>query len=326
MYVTPLISVIIPIYNVEQYINRCVESVLKQTYKNIEIILIDDGSTDESGKLCDGYCDIDNRCIVYHTKCGGVSTARNYGIIKSNGKYITFVDSDDYVDEDYVEYLYYLIQNTGLNMAVCQHRIKFINGNFLDYGKKGKEILSSKVCIERMLYHDVIDTSVWGKLYERYLFDKVLFPTGMLYEDIGTTYKLFLQCEYIAVGYESKYTYVRRRDSIVNKAFHYKKLDLLEMTDKMGENVIKHYPDLQDAVLRRRVYARISTLNQMLKEKETEKERKEILTFIKKEKKFILQNIKAPKRDKLALLLLGISYRLYRAIWLCYQKYLWKGR
>lgn len=319
-----LISVIIPVYNVEQDLPQCMESILKQTYENLEIILIDDGSTDGSGELCDDYCGMDNRCKVYHTRNGGISAARNYGIARARGKYITLVDSDDYIDEDYIEYLYQLIQNSGLNLAVCQHRVKFENGNILEYGKRGEEILSSKVCIERMLYHDVIDTSAWGKLYDCHLFETVQYPAGMLYEDIGTTYKLFLQCESIAVGYESKYTYVRRKGSIVNGSYNRKKLDLLEMTDRMGVEVIKHYPDLKGAVLRRRVYARISTLNQMLNVKGVEKERKEILAFIKKERFTVLQDAKAPKRDKGALFLMGISYKLYCAVWLCYQKYIWK--
>lgn len=320
-----LITVIVPVYNVERELPRCMESLFKQTYENLEIILVDDGSTDGSGRLCDDYCSMDVRCTTYHTKYNGVSAARNYGIAKARGKYITLVDSDDYIDEDYVEYLYRLILNSGLNMAVCQHRVKFENGNVLEYGKKGEEVLNSKICIKRMLYHDVIDTSAWGKLYDRRLFETVQYPAGMLYEDIGTTYKLFLRCEYIAVGYESKYTYVRRRDSIVNNSFHRKKLDLLEMTDRMGEDVLKCHSDLRDAVLRRSVYARISTLNQMLQANGVDKEREEILTYIKNQKTFILQDAKAPKRDKAALFLLGISYRLYRTIWLCYQKHIWKS-
>lgn len=320
-----LISIIVPVHNEEQALPKCMESILRQTYKNLEIVLIDDGSTDGSEKLCDEYCDKDTRCITYHIEHGGLSVARNYGVTKANGEYITFIDSDDYVDEDYVEYLYYLIRDTGLNMAICQHRIKFGNGNVLDYGKKGKELLSSKACIERMLYHDLIDTSVWGKLYERHLFDKVQFPDGMLYEDIGTTYKLFLQCSLIAVGYGSKYTYVRRKNSIVNKAFHCKKLDLIEMTDRMGADVLAHYPELKNAVLRRRFYARISTLNQMLEVSGFEEKREEILRFIREKRNFILRDSKAPKRDKIALLLIGISYRLYRLIWISHQKHLWKN-
>lgn len=320
-----LITVIIPVYNVERELPRCVKSVLKQTYKNLEVILVDDGSTDGSSGLCDEFRRMDNRCKVYHTSNNGLSAARNYGIARANGDYVTLVDSDDYVDEDYIEYLYQLLQDSGFDLAVCQHRVELDNGNTLEYGKKGKETLSGKECIERMLYHDVIDTSAWGKLYARHLFETVQYPAGMLYEDIGTTYKLFLQCESVAVGYESKYAYVRRRGSIVNRSYNRKKLDLLEMTDRMGEDVVNHYPDLKAAVLRRRVYARISTLNQMLDAKGVEKERKEILSFIKNERHAILRDAKAPKRDKAALVLLGISYRLYRVVWLCYQNYLWRG-
>lgn len=320
-----LISVILPVYNVAGVFSECMRSVLGQTYRNLEIIMVDDGSTDESGKLCDNFCRTDKRCKVYHTSNSGLSAARNFGIVRAQGKYITFVDSDDKIDRDYVEYLYHLIQCNELSMSICQHRVQFENGNVLEYGKEGEEILNARDCIERMLYHDIIDTSAWGKMYDRSLFDTVQYPAGKLYEDIGTTYKLFLQCESIAVGYESKYTYMRRRGSIVNRSYNRQKLDLLEMTDRMGEDVVKHYPDMADAVLRRRVYARISTLNQMLDVPGIEEERKEILSFIQKEKIAVLCNSKAPKRDKIALLLLGVSYRAYRWIWLCYQRRLWRG-
>lgn len=319
------ISVIVPVYNVERELPRCMESLLKQTYENLEIVLIDDGSTDNSGILCDSYCSRDRRCAVYHTGNGGLSAARNLGMKKASGEYFSFVDSDDYVDYDYIEYLYRLVENSGLRMSICQHRVQFENGNIREYGEEGEEILSGKVCTERMLYHDIIDTSAWGKLYARHLFETVQYPAGMLYEDIGTTYKLLMQCDRIAVGYQSKYTYVRRRNSIVNSSFHLKKLDLLEMTDKMGEDVVKRYPDLEAAVLRRKVYARISTLNQMIGVKGVGKKRRELLAFLKREGSSVLRNARAPRRDKSALLLIKLSYPLYCAVWLCYQWYLWKG-
>lgn len=321
---TPMVSVILPVYNIQSYLPKCMDSLFAQTYTNLELILVDDGSTDESGSLCDEYAQKDARIKVIHKKNGGLSDARNAGIESANGEFITCVDPDDYVDKDYVWYLLNLIEKYKTKMSIAQHRVHYDNGTTKDKGNNGDETLNAEKCMERLLYHDVIDTSAWGKLYHKSLFLKVRYPKGKLFEDIGTTYKLIMQCEKVAVGYESKYNYVFHNNSIVNGNFSAKKLDLLEMTDEMGINVLKKFPNLQDAVLRRRVYSRISTLNQMLNAKGYEKERKQIIDFIKKYRKNILKNPKAPKRDKIALILLSSNYNLYKACWLSYQKKIMK--
>jgi len=180
--------------------------------------------------------------------------------------------------------------------------------------------MTNKEAIEHMLYHDGVDTSAWGKLYERELFDSVQYPLGKNYEDIGTTYALMLQCSEISVGNESKYNYVIRSSSIVNSDFNVKKFDLLEMTDKMAHDVIQIYPDLQDATLRRQVYARFSTLNQMLDTDDYPEERAEIIQYIKDNGQQVKTNPKTPKRDKIAISLLSMGYKVYRWTWKCYQR------
>lgn len=315
-----LISVILPIYNVSDYLDRCMKSVINQTYKNIEIIMVDDGSTDDSALKCDEYKEKDDRIVVFHKENGGLSDARNYGIKRASGDYITCVDSDDFVDLDYIEYLYSLITKYNVKMSICQHRVLYSNGKVKEFGKSGKEVLSSKKCLERMLYHDVIDTSAWAKLYDRSLFSDVEYPKGKLFEDIGTTYKLMLQCNNVAVGYESKYNYIIRRDSIVNCSFNPKKFDLLEMTDKMADDVLKLYPDLKKAVLRRQVYARFSTLNQMRNAKGFDNNRKHIIFYIKSNKDILLKDDKTPKRDVLAVKLLMCGYPIYKVCWNLYEK------
>ncbi|MDO4941754.1 MAG: Stealth CR1 domain-containing protein [Lachnospiraceae bacterium] len=318
----PLISVILPIYNIEKYLPECMESVFAQTYKNLEIIMIDDGSPDGCPALCDKYEKRDSRVVVYHKENGGLSDARNYGILRAKGEYITCIDPDDYVDEDYVEYLYALICKYGTKMSICQHRVHYDNGSVKENGSEGSELLRTKTCLKRMLYHDVIDTSAWAKLYHKSLFEEILYPKGKIFEDIGTTYALMMQCGSIAVGYESKYNYIFHQQSIVNGTFHANKFDLISMTDKMAKDVLSVYPDLDKAILRRRVYARFSTLNQMLNTDEYPKEKKKIIQFIKKNWKNILCDRSAPNRDKLGLILLGFNYNLYRACWLGYQSHI----
>lgn len=316
----PLISVILPVYNIQEYLPKCKELLVKQTYENIEFILVDDGSTDKSGLLCDQYAKEDKRFVVYHKKNGGLSDARNFGINNSKGEYITCVDPDDYIDQDYVQYLFELIMHYQVKMSICQHKVHFPNGKIQDYGFSGSELMISKKCIEKMMYHDLIDTSAWAKLYHRSLFDIVQYPKGKIFEDIGTTYALMLQCDQIAVGFESKYHYIIRNNSIVNAEFNPRKLDLLEMTDKMAEDVLKVYPDLADAVLRRRVYARFSTLNQMLHADNYQIARKEIINFILQHGR-MLNNPKVPKRDKIAYFLLQLGYPIYKVSWGVYLRF-----
>ena len=319
---SPLVSIIVPVYNVEKYVEKCLKSICSQTYEKIEVLVIDDGSRDNSGKLCEGFANYDDRITVYHKKNGGLSDARNYGIARAKGEYITCIDSDDFVDPDYIEYLVNLQKRYNTKMSICQHRVRYDNGSIKDKGKQGYEVLDSFECMEKLLYHEEVDTSAWAKLYHHSLFDKVKYPTGKIFEDIGTTYALILQCDWIAVGFESKYNYIFHENSIVNGKFNPAKLDLIEMTDRMAENSLKKYPGLKPAILRRRVYARLSTINQMLDTESYSDKRDEMISFVKSHAKEILKNQRAPKRDKAAITLLGINYRLYRKIWKTYRRYI----
>ena len=166
----------------------------------------------------------------------------------------------------------------------------------------------------------MIDTSAWAKLYHKSLFETVQYPVGKLFEDIATTYKLMLQCDKIAVGYQSKYNYIIRSNSIVNGKFNPKKLDLLEMTDNMGKEVLSVYPDLKKAVLRRRMYAQFSTLNQMLYVQGYEEDRKKIINFIKKYSAEVMRDTRTPKRDKVAVCMLKCGYPVYKFCWRFYLK------
>ena len=311
----PLISVILPIYNVEEYLPRCIESVIHQTYTNLEILLVDDGSPDRCPQICDEYAKKDERIQVLHKVNGGLSDARNQGAKIATGKYITFIDSDDYVTETYVEYLYDLLEKYHTRMALCTHTVVFEAGNTIKYGQGGYEALTSEQCLERMLYDDVINTSAWAKLYEADMVRQFPYPVGKLFEDIATTYKFFMACDQIACGYESQYFYMLRSTSIVYQSFNPKKMELLEMTDTMAEDVIKVYPQLERALERRKVYARFSTLNQLQNVREHKEEKQMLIRYIKQHKGCIVGNPRAPKRDKLALLALSVGYPVYRLCW-----------
>ena len=231
-----LISIVVPVYNVEDYLERCVNSLIDQTYKNIEIILIDDGSTDNSSRICDILKKSDSRIIVLHKKNGGLSSARNEGIARASGDFISFVDSDDYVSEDYVETLYNLIIKNNSDISVCIWKEAYDDGTFKSIYRVKKYIELSNnnyIMLEHMLYQKLFDTSACAKLYKLSLFDNIRYPVGMLYEDLATTYKLFLKAKSISYSNKEIYYYYRRKNSITLSSFKEKDMDLISISKKL---------------------------------------------------------------------------------------------
>lgn len=319
----PLISVIVPIYNVEKYLVRCLDSLAAQTYRNLEVILIDDGSTDDSGAIADRYVKKDKRFYVIHQQNGGLSNARNHGIEVAKGKYLTFVDSDDTVTPDYVEFMYELLaaHDFRAKLAMCSlNNVYTTTGTEQNMGNGEITALSGEKAIEMMCYHDLVDTCAYAKLGHRDLYQTVRFPEGKIFEDMATTYRLFDQCDIIECGFFPKYNYMLRDDSITTSGFNAKKLELLEMTDQMAKFVGDKYPNLRQATLRRQVYARFSTLNKILETGGAVAEKDEIISFLKQHKNAVLKDPKTPKRDRIAYLMLGLGLPLYRSAWNLYVK------
>lgn len=319
----PLISVIVPIYNVEKYLNKCLNSIINQTYDNLDIILVDDGSTDTSGKIAEDFAKKDSRVNLIHQANGGLSNARNRGLTVARGEYITFIDSDDYVTHDYVQYLYDLIKNTGfsvkLSLCSLMNHYELTDKN-ISCGNNEEVVLTGKKCIEMMCYQKLVDTCAYAKLARRELYKKVQFPEGKLFEDIATTYKIFMQCDKVACGFNPKYYYNVRSNSIVTSKFNFSKLELLDMTDQMANDVLRVYPDLKKAVLRRQVYARFSTLNQSLKGKNVKGVQQNLVKYIKNNRQSVLKDKKIPRRDKIAYALLSLGLPCYKFGWKMYEK------
>ena len=199
-----LISIIIPVYNVEKYIEKCISSVIKQTYKNIEIILIDDGSTDNCGKLCDEYAKKDNRIKVFHQKNRGVSSARNKGIVECNGKYIGFVDGDDIIDEDMYKKLYESITKNESDLAICNY---YPNKNF--YGLN--EIIDMEMALDFILDKDKYRGFVVNKLYKKYILKDQLFDEEIdICEDLIFNCQYIIKCSKCSIVNEKLYNYISR--------------------------------------------------------------------------------------------------------------------
>lgn len=243
-----LISIIIPVYNVEMYLERCIESVVNQTYRNLQIILVDDGSTDTSGRLCDSYADGDNRIKVIHKDNGGLSDARNAGIDVATGNYIMFVDSDDWIREDCVEILAKALQYSKKKISVC----KYQKTNKWKISEVRREIdvvdYVEEWTIEEAYRHlflcQKIDNSVCAKLYEHSLFQEIRFPVGKLYEDQFTTYKLFHIAQGITFVEQEMYFYYNRQGSIQNENFSLRKMDELDAAKECVDFIRNYYPHL----------------------------------------------------------------------------------
>lgn len=222
-----LISVIIPCYKVEDYIRTCVDSIIIQTYKNLEIFLVDDGSPDRCGEICDEYAKKDHRIKVIHKKNGGLSDARNVAIDVAQGEYITFVDSDDYVTPDYVESLYNLIVGNNAQMSVTWC-LSFKEGT---QPIQTDEVINTKVfnaneAIANMFYQKDFDNAAWAKMYHRSLFDTgIRYPKGWIYEDLATTYRLMQHCSRIAFSNYKNYYYLLRNNSIEGAPFKVSKFE-----------------------------------------------------------------------------------------------------
>lgn len=228
---TEKISVIVPVYNIRDYLPRCAESVIRQTYRNLEIILVDDGSTDGCAEICDQMAEKDARITVVHQRNQGLSAARNAGIQRATGDYIAFVDGDDYVEADYVNRLYRALVDNEADMSVCSIRkvqadgteiptrnLTVTGGTFT--GREVLILLSFPACIPWVV--------AWNKLYKRALFSTLRYPVGKLHEDEFVMHALYLQCQRVSCVSSALYNYVQRPGSIMDTDMDIRRLDQVE--------------------------------------------------------------------------------------------------
>ena len=215
-----LVSVIVAVYNIEEYLPRCVDSILAQTYRNLEIILVDDGSKDQSGSICDSYAEKDRRIKVIHKKNGGLSDARNAGMDAASGEYIGFVDGDDWIEPDMYRAMYFACEKEKAQAAVCRYK-QITKSGIID-GSAGNSVsLSRDEALEIYVCGDeryLIYNSVWSKLFARDLVEDMRFPVGKNSEDIMFTTRAFCRMERLVYLDEAYYNYVLDREgSIMNE-------------------------------------------------------------------------------------------------------------
>lgn len=242
-----LISVIIPVYNVHSYLRRCLDSVVNQTYKNIEILLVDDGSTDNSAQICLEYEKKYKNVIYLYKKNGGLSDARNYGIKHSKGDYIAFVDSDDYIDPEMYQYLLSDMIKYNADIATCSYQ-EFSNEFVFEnsFSDCKVEVYDRKEGVRNLFRADKYCNYAWNKLYKRELFTDITYPTGKKMEDLGTTYLLFLNSKKITYRHYKAYFYYQRKDSIIHSADNQFYYDKLLLCLERFRSIQKIYPDMEE--------------------------------------------------------------------------------
>lgn len=223
-----LISIIVPIYNVGRYLERCLKSILQQTYTCFEVILIDDGSTDESGDICDDYQTKDSRIRVIHKENKGVSDTRNVGLQNVTGDYICFVDPDDVVAPNFLEELYRLCTDNDADVSMVRYKTFTDNVTFKEATEKNIEILSARDVLWRQFGADYVNYIVlWNKMYKASLFENIVFPDVRQSEDEAVLYRIFYKAEKVVVSHEVLYGYFMRLSSLTKAPFSEKKLDFL---------------------------------------------------------------------------------------------------
>lgn len=316
----PLISVVVPVYKVEQYIHRCIDSILNQTYKNLEIILVDDGSPDNCGKICDDYAKKDKRIKVIHKKNGGLSDARNAGIKVATGEYIGFVDSDDWISKNMYEKLYNLFTTNDIEIASCE----LIKTNEIKNIEKEK-IYDKKVIVytidEFMPYYMKTKKNKTyyyapTKLFKKEILDDNQFPSGLTSEDVVGSYKALLKSKKIAHINYPYYFYYCNTESITG-SFSKKDFDLLKIWDIMIEITKKEKKEYLEMVKLNRYRIDYTLLMRMavnLKYSEIkdkyQTEYKKMYKDLKKNKRILLRS-KIPFSRKLTLALICVNYSFF---------------
>lgn len=298
-----LISIIVPIYKVEKYLNRCIDSILNQSYKNIEVILVDDGSPDNCGKICDEYLLKDNRIRVIHKENGGLSSARNAGLDIATGDYIGFVDSDDWIEPKMYETL---IEN------VIKYNAQISVGGVVDLLEEGNKYTSIKstfdgnIKIECLNKEDAMKKfflgswSAWDKIYKREVHEKIRFPEGEINEDEAIAMQILDNCEKIVYTNEVFYNYIKRSDSITTSEFSEKKLDWYKNCKRNLEFIKENYSSLNE-------YAEVRFCNSIMwslrciaiENKDFKDSINMLLSNLRDNKKELLNNNLISKKEKM---------------------------
>lgn len=339
----PLISIVIPIYGVEAYLEECLDSVICQTYRKLEIILVDDGSPDRCGKIADEYALKDERFKVIHKVNGGLSDARNVGMAAATGEFLFFLDSDDIIDENAIEELYSICADNKADIAISS-LYNFIGSDYVHDNKQNSDIKQEfskdKMMVEidnnynveymdqiyamkRILYPGGIGHEAPGKLYRIFLWNGIQFPVGKLYEDYSTTYKVILRAEKVGVLSEPIYGYRVRSGSIMQSDIKEKNLSLIEISEKVTNDISTMVPELAKYAKYLQVRTNLKLLEGILCTgiNSFPEAQNQILALVNKEGKGMLEADYVRKSDKIKIGSLMLGKRLFSFVYWLGEKF-----
>ena len=319
---TPVISVIIPVYNVEKFLAKCIDSLLYQTFPDFEIILVNDGSADSSGKICDEYAKKDERIIVIHKENAGVVAARNDGINASAGRYITFIDTDDYANEDYLQTLRDGIKKHNADISTCNQFLEFQDGSHEELFKNKKKdyiVLSGMKSLSELLYGRVCSGFCGCKLYKRELVEDIKVPHFVMGEDSAFVYEAFVKADKIAHAQKCCYYYVQHPASATHTTDYIKFYDYIKKSEYYYNFAKEKHPELVGGMSIKLiencfyVYMKLRKSDQNYPE-----EMKHIEKLIHKHKLLSLFNLKAKFRTRAAC---GLSLGGLKLLCFIYDKF-----
>ena len=311
------VSIIIPVYNVEKYLDRCLQSIQEQTFQNLEVILVDDGSTDRSGEICDRFAEKNQYVKVIHQKNQGQSAARNAGIEAAAGNAFFFLDSDDYISRDCIQKCVQLLCEKNADAAVIRmvNVAESMNGEIIVKGSISDVILNSEQAIEASLYQWYFDGSVGGKLYKRAVIGDIRFPVGCLSEDLATFHLFMNNAKSIACTSQIGY-YYRQRENSTMHVFNPERMVAIKWAKDIEAFCKDQYPAILPAAVNRTFNIAIHLLLDLPEDDVVQKEYSPILwDEVKRTRKQVLLDRKSRGREKAASILSFFGSRVLKAVW-----------
>ena len=315
----PLISVIVPVYNVEKYLEQCVESIRNQSYTNLEIILVDDGSPDNCPVMCDRFAEVDERIRVMHKENGGLSDARNAGIGQATGQYIVFVDSDDWIHQDMISILCQALVENGADISTCEYQ-KVNEDTKLSFNEKKVDlkyiVYNKKEAMEKWLYQKM-KGMVWAMLIPKQLCESTLFPKGRLYEDNFVIYKYFWNAHRIVYISNPLYYYRNNPNGSMNRSFTFQMLDEVDGIDEIIDFLSINSSDLLKAAKSRKYSAHCRVIRHMPLENNNSKMHKigmDLWAFLKNYRWEMMFDFKARLKNRIAAACTIMGYKIFRFV------------
>lgn len=314
----PKVSIIVPAYNVETYIQNTLIQIKKQTFIDFEVIIVNDGSTDKTSEICKRFLEEDKRFVLINKKNEGVSASRNLGLKIAKGEYITFIDSDDLVAEDYIEYLYNLITlDDDADIAMTIGKTTYDNTQIYNIPEKNQQIITEEQAVKLMLLRKKYRHANWGKLYKRNLWNDILFPADVIYDDYYTTYRVFANAKKVVIGDAVKYAYLQRHGSIMHEKCSIRTLSVIDVADNTTEFIISRWPNCKIEALDMKIATYMKNLQAIYNSRENNfsSYEQKIITEVKNNAKILIKSNNVPLKDKIKIMLLLFNKNFFKIIY-----------